>query len=276
LSARNNQPVDGNKRGVAYMIGDAARIAGVSPTTVRVWDREGLVGSHRSGSGYRYFDNDDIVRLRRIAHLRKVDKLNTEGIRRVLAAEDGEPPKRPKATDVAVGPRLRELRLQKGMTLGQAGKASGLSPSFLSSLERDQTGAAPATLYRLVRSYGSTLAKLVRREQAGLAQQTRPGDRRAFVTHGFRQEQLIDGKTIMDASVCSLEPHEGSGGSYSHEGEELVYVLEGTLRISLGTGEVYDVHAGESLFYPSILEHEWLNPGDGTTRLVWVVTPPTF
>ena len=259
------------------MIGDAARIAGVSPTTVRVWEREGLVESHRAPSGYRYFSEEDIARLRRIAYLRKTEKLNTEGIRRVLVeADDAPPARRRDPMDVAVGPRLRELRLEKGLTLEQAAKKSDLSPSFLSSLERDQTGASPATLARLARSYGSTLAELVRREHAGLAQFRKPGDRRRMLAEGFHQEQLIDGRTMLDAAVCTLEPGRGSVGKYSHDGEELVYLLEGTLRVTLATGEIYDVSAGESLFYPSTIEHEWQNPGDVMARLIRVLTPPTF
>lgn len=71
--------------GAVYRIQDAARIAGVSPTTVRVWDKNGLVNSYRGSNGYRYFNEEDLQRLRRIAHLRYVEKLNIEGIRRALS-----------------------------------------------------------------------------------------------------------------------------------------------------------------------------------------------
>src|SRR5262245_37238700 len=79
------------------LISEATPIASTSPTTVRVWEREGLVELHRSPSGYRYFGEQELARLRRIAHLRNVERLNYEGIRRALAAEsdsDEVPPPR--------------------------------------------------------------------------------------------------------------------------------------------------------------------------------------
>ncbi|HQB28025.1 MAG TPA: cupin domain-containing protein [Paludibacter sp.] len=40
----------------------------------------------------------------------------------------------------------------------------------------------------------------------------------------------------------------------SHEGEEFIYVLEGSIKIIYGK-DVYVVHAGESIYYDSIVEH---------------------
>src|SRR5207247_1215941 len=123
--------------GAVYRIQDAARIAGVSPTTVRVWERNGLLNAHRGSNRYRYFNEADLQRLRRIAHLRKVDRLNIEGIRRALQESDKESPvpKPASGTDSTLGPRLRKLRQDAGMTLGQAAELAELSPSFLSALE---------------------------------------------------------------------------------------------------------------------------------------------
>jgi len=76
-----------HRRRFGYTVGEAARLVGVSPATLRVWEREGLVDTHRSPSGYRYFSDEQIARLRRAVWLRRVEKLNTAGIRRALAEE---------------------------------------------------------------------------------------------------------------------------------------------------------------------------------------------
>jgi DNA-binding transcriptional MerR regulator/quercetin dioxygenase-like cupin family protein len=265
-----------SERGIAYTVGEAARLAGVSATTVRVWEREGLVESRRSRSGYRYFGEADIARLRRIAYLRRVEKLNSAGIKRVLS-ESGEleSDASGQSNEVRLGARLREIRQKAGRTLEEAAAAAGLSPSFLSSLERDQTGAAPATLHRLMHSYGATLSSLMRSESTVGAQVKHPGHRTTVRSHGVTMEQLVDGQTLLDASITILEPGGGSGGQFAHEGEELVYVLEGQLEVVLG-GETYELGPGDSLFYPSSIEHGWSNPGTVTTRTVWVCTPSTF
>ncbi len=162
-----------SSNGAVYRIHEAARIAGVSPSTVRAWDRDGLVHSYRGSNGYRYFNEEDLQRLRRIAHLRTVERLNVEGIRRAFAETDGKSPRPASASasgEVAVGPRLRKLRQEAGLTLGQAAERAELSPSFLSALERDQAGVSARSLHRLAQVYDTTVSALVRRETTELVQ----------------------------------------------------------------------------------------------------------
>ncbi|HSR22074.1 MAG TPA: MerR family transcriptional regulator, partial [Candidatus Eisenbacteria bacterium] len=114
-------------RDLGYKVGEAARMVGVSPATVRVWEREGLIATSRSSSGYRYFGDEELRRLRRVAYLRRVEKLNTAGIRRVLAEEGHDRPKPQSRREVALGPRLRRMRKERGQTMEQAAAAVGLS-----------------------------------------------------------------------------------------------------------------------------------------------------
>lgn len=262
--------------GAVYRIADAARIADVSPTTVRVWERNGLLSSHRGSNGYRYFNEADLQRLRRIAHLRKVDHLNTEGIRRALAENDHDQAA-PAATnaDPPIGPRLRKLRSDAGMTLGQAAEKAELSPSFLSALERDQTGVSSQSLHRLVHAYGSTFSALMRHETAELVQLSGEGKRARTSMHGADVETLINGQTLLDAELITVEPGVDTG-SYTHEGEEILYMLDGELDVRLGSGQRYKLRPGESLFYVSTIEHEWSNSGPVPARFLWVATPPTW
>jgi DNA-binding transcriptional MerR regulator/quercetin dioxygenase-like cupin family protein len=259
-----------------YTVGEASQIAGVSPTTVRVWERDGLVQSVRSASGYRYFGEQEIAQLRRIAYLRSVENLNTAAIRRIIGEESNGRPRPRQRREIALGSRLRQLRKSRRMTLEQAASASGLSPSFLSSVERDKTGIAPATLHRLVQAYGATLTSIMRRAAPRIAQVKRPGHRAAIRSHGVVMEQLVDGNTLMDPHVTTFEPGAGSGGAYSHEGEEFIYVLQGVLEILLAGGERYRLDPGESIYYPSTIEHSFWNPGTTLTSVLWINTPPTF
>jgi DNA-binding transcriptional MerR regulator/quercetin dioxygenase-like cupin family protein len=262
-------------RDVGYKVGEAARMVGVSAATVRVWDREGLVATSRSASGYRYFGEEELALLRRVAYLRRVEKLNTAGIRRVLIEEGHErPPARHR--EVALGPQLRRLRQGRGLTLDQAAAAVGLSPSFLSELERDQSGASMATLHRLLGYYGTTLAAILQRPGGRVARLKRAGRGRSVRSHGVLVEQLADGRALMEPQIVTLEPAAGSEGGYTHEGEEFVYVLEGSFEVVLNDEERYVLHAGDSLYYPSTVVHAWRNPGASTSRVLWVNTPATF
>lgn len=259
------------KSRIGYTVGEAARRVGVSPATLRVWEREGLITTERSPSGYRRFREMDLWRLRRIANLRRVERLNAAGIRRVLQAEAPRPADR---GEVELGPRLRRLRQERGLTLAQAAGAVGLSPSFLSELERDRTGVAMATLHRLLNFYGTTLAVLPGPAGTG-AWPHRAGSGPWVRNQGITVEQLAHTEAAMEPQLFTVEPGAGSAGAYSHEGEEFIYVLEGSFEVVLG-GEPHLLEAKDSLYYPSTVEHAWRNPGCAVARLLWVNTPATF
>lgn len=263
-------------REVGYRVGEAARLVGVSAATIRVWEREGLVETRRSPSGYRHFGEEQLLRLRRIAYLRRVEKLNTAGIRRVLAAE-GHAGHRPQAgREVALGPQLRRKRRERGLTLERAAAAAGVSPSFLSELERDQSGASMATLHRLLANYGTTFAALLQGSGGRLASLKRSGSGAAVRNHGVLVEHLADGQALMEPQRFTIEPNAGSEGSYAHEGEEFLYVLAGCFEVVLDEREQYLLEQGDSLYYPSSVPHSWRNPGAEAATLIWVNTPATF
>src|SRR5947209_3291831 len=103
--------------GSRVTISQAARLIGKSPATLRLWERQRLVMPYRTPSGYRHYDVEQIGRLRRVARLREVDRLNAPAIRRLLAKGSiQETP--PRGT--IIGSRLRVLRQKRGLTLAQA------------------------------------------------------------------------------------------------------------------------------------------------------------
>src|SRR5205807_4064728 len=61
-----------------YPIGEVARLTGVSQGLLRLWEREGLISPQRTSGGHRFYTSEDLMRLRHIAHLRRVERLNTE------------------------------------------------------------------------------------------------------------------------------------------------------------------------------------------------------
>jgi quercetin dioxygenase-like cupin family protein len=79
----------------------------------------------------------------------------------------------------------------------------------------------------------------------------------------------------MHPFFTTIQPGGGSDGLYSHLGEECGIVLKGELEIDLN-GTVYRVKENESFYYNSSEPHNWTNPTDGETVVVWVISPPSF
>src|SRR5690606_36495278 len=115
-----------------YRIGEAAQRVGVSPSALRLWERQGLVRPQRTGSRYRVYNDADLEHLRRVRRLREVDRLNAAGIRRLL-----RDPLTGAHGDAGLDGRLlRQRRIDRNLNLRQASERTGLSVSFLSALER--------------------------------------------------------------------------------------------------------------------------------------------
>ncbi|HET9416198.1 MAG TPA: MerR family transcriptional regulator, partial [Candidatus Limnocylindria bacterium] len=108
---------------MTYRIGEAARRVGVSPSALRLWERQGLVRPQRGGSRYRIYTDGDLEQLRSIRRLRQVDRLNAPGIRRVLG---GTFPAMADAESRRDGRPLRRIREELGLSLREASARSGL------------------------------------------------------------------------------------------------------------------------------------------------------
>ncbi len=262
---------------MTYRIGEAARRVGVSPSALRLWERQGLVRPQRAGSRYRIYTDGDLERLRSIRRLREVDRLNAPGIRRVLGG-------RVRATADAESRRdgrpLRRIREQRGLSLREASERSGLSISFLSALERGVSGASVATLQRLTAAYGTTLHELFGAPADDASPRlVRAGERRALRLGNadVRIEELARGSRQLEPQLFVLSPGATSDGAYAHEGEEFLYLLSGAVTVWVGDDERYVLdREGDALSFPSTLPHRWRNDASGESRLLWINTPPTF
>jgi DNA-binding transcriptional MerR regulator/quercetin dioxygenase-like cupin family protein len=263
--------------GVHFTISQVARMINVSPSTLRLWEQRGLARPQRTESGYRVYQLEDVERLKQIHKLRVGQNLNPDAIRHMMGAvaeANGEKP--PERESNFIGARLRRLRLQGDLTLSEAASKAGLSASFLSCVERGQANASIASLQKLSTIYdtnvlgffskATTGSKLVRRSQRkGLSNEP-----------GIHIELLAEGERAMEPHLFHVAPGASSGGSYHHEGEEFLFVIDGSCEFWLDEVEHYRLEAGDCLYFSSHQTHRWSNVGEVEAVLLWVNTPPTF
>ncbi|MFZ0420410.1 MAG: XRE family transcriptional regulator, partial [Candidatus Sulfotelmatobacter sp.] len=170
---------------------------------------------------------------------------------------------------------LRQLRAQRKLSLAQVARAVGISVGFLSALERSQMSGSVGTLRKLARFYKTNILDFFDATGAS-SRQVRPAQRKVLEAGpGVRMELLAWGNTVMEPHLFRVAPQAGSGDSYTHEGEEFLYVLRGELMITLEKEE-YRLKAGDSFYFESATPHQWKNTGRAETWLLWVNTPPTF
>src|SRR5213082_2934309 len=203
-------------------------------------------------------------------------------------------PAAPKITDAQseLGPRLRAIRLRRGVGLRELARRLDLSPSSISQIETGKMRPSVRTLYAVAAEFGVTVDELLfdgtpsRGDAAppsaavrggtdpGLVVQ-RGGERPAIqLSSGVRWERLMFwGDEDVEFLEATYEPGGASSPDDSfvrHNGHESGYVLSGTLRVVVGFDE-FILEAGDSITFPSTTPHRLSNEGIEAARAVWVV-----
>jgi len=250
-------------------IGEAARMVGVSPSTLRAWERAGWLQPDRGRGRHRLYSRRDLERLTEMRPLIQ-PRLRRLALRRRLAAPNA-------AIEDLAGPRFRALRARRGVSLRTLAREASVSPAYLSLIERGLATPTVAVLQRIAAAMSVTVLQAFG-EDGLTAKLVRAGDRRPLP--GFNGVDIQDlvqfPNAVLQIEIFTVAPGGGSGGAYRHQGEEAIFVLEGELQVWLDETEHYHLATGDLLYFRSDQAHRWQNPGADPARLFWVNTPPTF
>lgn len=268
----------GEKTAIYFRIGEAARMLGISTSSLRNWEQMGLITAARSQGRYRLYSREALKKLRKIKYLRNIQHVNPAGIAAILQSKgkkEREPTSR-KRRRKAVAQELLQLRQNHRLTLAEAAQKTGLSVSFLCSLEHGYSKPSIATLQKLARLYETNVLSFFA-DKDDSRRLVRTCDRKVLVPNpGVQMELLAFGKKAMEPHLFRIAPGADSGGSYSHEGEEFIYVLQGKLEMWIDGIEHYVLETGDSLYFDSTAAHRWQSLSERETLLLWVNTPATF
>jgi DNA-binding transcriptional MerR regulator/quercetin dioxygenase-like cupin family protein len=270
---------------IRFKIAEAARIAGVSPSTLRLWESQGLIEPIRTESGQRLYDQPLVDRLKTIAWMRSEKGLNPAAIRESMedrpVVPKAEPVRRRRRepAGIPVGRKVRRLRQAAGATLDAVAAECGISASVLSTFERTSHGLSFTALHAVAQHLGTTVAALSGQSLGAQGESlVRSGSWKSWppTSSGVTVHVLAEGQNQMDCHRFQLAPGASSEGAYQHEGEEFIHVLTGRLEIILDGDHFFELSAGDSFYFESRRPHSWRNAADTETVLIWINTPPTF
>ena len=175
----------------------------------------------------------------------------------------------------AFGGRIRELRRKANLTLQTLADQAGISVGFLSQVERDKATPSLGTLANLAAALGVEVDVFIATPKPADSV-TRQGERPRFALADSslsyeRLSSVLPGGTLT-AFIVHLPPGY-SAETTSHVGEELILVLDGTVRQTVGMAD-FVLHPGDSLHFMGDTPHAFANLGDGPARLLWTGTSP--
>jgi transcriptional regulator with XRE-family HTH domain len=195
--------------------------------------------------------------------------------RRGVDPEPDEAASQPDWSAEELGRRLRELRTARGLRLADLARDSGLSVSFLSQVEQGQSDIAVGRLMRIAHALDVRMTELVELPVTPARQLVRANERAALPTptKGLKIELLAD--SLSGGQVYAIS-HLAPGTSIEARGdrpggqEYFIYLLESRAVIEFSSGDPITLEQGDSISFTSEDFRRLTNPGDITTRLVWI------
>jgi transcriptional regulator with XRE-family HTH domain len=180
----------------------------------------------------------------------------------------------------SIGPKLRELRLQRGLSLQQLAERADVSAAAIHKIEKSGMVPTITTLLKVAGALNRSISYFVdeETEQNGPAYLTSADDRRiVYTSHVGIDLAGISGpygRFFLAGAVATLEPGASSGeNAMEHPGEELVFVLEGSMEFEVD-GQDYRLAEGDSVHFRTDRPHRWRNPGKRPARAVWMALRP--
>lgn len=206
----------------------------------------------------------------------QMERARSDGDAELVGGDAGE-------ADFEVGSRLRQFRQAGGLRLRDVAAAAGCSESMLSKLENGQVSPSINMLHRITKALGIGISSLFTPAEADSRFVQRNGQRPVLAGDaprggpGLLLESLTPHEIHghLQGLLQVLAPGASSKGEMVHEGEEVGYVVEGTLELTVSGGTAR-LEAGDSFFFDSARPHSYRNPGKTVTRVVWVNSPTTF
>ncbi len=179
-----------------------------------------------------------------------------------------------------LGNRVKSLRLGVSMTLEQVSEKTGLAVSTIYKIENGKVSPSFENLLRLARGYGVGLEKLIETptEEVNTTRLTvtRSGEGRAVDGIAYNYEVLCNGLT--GKKIIPLIAPIGPSGPLSqdqldqHEGEELLFVLNGEIELQVEHYEPIILRTGDCAYYDSTMRHGIRSLGPNEARVLWACT----
>ena len=177
-----------------------------------------------------------------------------------------------------IGNKIKELRVQKGLTQEELANRSELSKGFISQLERDLTSPSISTLVDILQCLGTDLKDFFDdSSEEQIVFNSNDYFEKIEESLNSKIEWIIPNaqKNIMEPIRVTLHPGGSTYPDNPHEGEEFGYVLTGSIVIHVGK-KTYRAAKGESFYFTPNSNHYIESSSKTDSVFIWISSPPSF
>ena len=159
-----------------------------------------------------------------------------------------------------IGRRIKASRINKKFTLEQLAKQTGFTKGYLSRIEKSEKSPPLSTLGIIARVLGITISFLVGEEEQKTSFGIVKKGERPLIVRGNALDYSYEAvahtfpNKKMEPFILTLPLKPKKKTIHQHEGEELLFVLEGTMKFLLGNRE-HILEEGDCIYFDSIFPH---------------------
>lgn len=179
-----------------------------------------------------------------------------------------------------IGKRLAEIRKLQNMTIEQFAKISGIPGNKLKDIEDQKILPDLGTIVKLSKALRIGTSFLLGQESGYRYSVVRKNERKKinrFSTGSaerpnYQYQSLARGISDkhMETFLITLAPDGGSSELSSHDGEEFIVVMEGSIKVVLGNKEEI-LAEGDSIYYHATIPHNVLNAAEKGNAVIMAV-----
>lgn len=164
-----------------------------------------------------------------------------------------------------LGTRIRTLRLDRGLSLADLARATGVSEATMSRIETSASQVSAPHLYGLAQHLGTDISSFFADGAAilpGARSHTRAGQGETYSSARL-QAQVLNGDLLHKRmhpflNRTTARTVEDAGGLAAHAGEEWLYVLRGPLILHSASHAPLRMETGDSLYFDAATPHAYL------------------
>lgn len=188
-------------------------------------------------------------------------------------------------TQKTVGEKIKQIREIKKVSLEELAERSGMEIAMVQMIEQERNIPSLAPLIKIARALGVRLGTFLDDSNSYGPVVVRSGEYQKgvrFTSQASESREHLNFFSLafdkagrnMEPFIIDIEPSLQSDYMLSsHEGEEFIYVLEGSVEINYGK-EIYKLDKGDSIYLDSIVLHNVHAGNNQSARILAVVYAP--
>lgn len=178
-----------------------------------------------------------------------------------------------------IGQKLKELRIQAGLTQEELAERSDLTKGFISQVERNLTSPSMTTFFDILAALGKEPAEFfngMSKDKYVFNVEDQVESKNEELGHVLTWIVPTSQKNLMEPISLRINPKGKTKAVPPFEGEVLGYLIEGKSVLLYYGKDKSEIKKGECFYISADREHYIENPGEEMAVLLWISAPPHF